>query len=183
MNAFEQASTVEAESWEILRPFIETRSFDGRFVRTAKGKLAKELQRSVGDVLYNSDDETVHTVEIKAERKFTTNMFFERWSNRKRFTPGWFETLKCELLLYHFLDEDALYGFNFEKLRTWFYCCEHRQIPVCSKYPQYEQRAYRQLNDTWGYLVPIKDIPRSAMVGIWHPVRMSTHDDLFGDAA
>lgn len=183
MSAFHDACEVEAQSWEILRPLIETRAYNGRYVRTAKGPLARELQRQVGDVLFNSDDETVWTCEIKAERKHTGNVFLERWSNRSRFTPGWFETLQCDLLLYHFLDADVLYGFHFDKLRKWFYHCEHRAVPVASRYPQAAQSRFNQMNDTWGYLVPIADVPRATMVGVWYPQRMAATGDLFGDAA
>ncbi len=174
MSAFDAASKVEARSWEILRPFVEVRSFDGRYVRTAKGRLARELQRTVGDVLYNHDDETVWSIEIKAEEKFTGNLFIERWSNRSRFTPGWLETLNCDLLLYHFLGNDSLYGYNFYKLRQWFYWGENGRHPAAHNYPQVKQRKYSQLNDTWGYLVPIDAIPKATAVGSWHPERMAT---------
>jgi len=179
MNAFVEASKVEERSWEILRPFIETRCHNGRYVRTAKGPLARDLQKQVGDVLFNSDDSTVYAIEIKAEQGYTGNVFLERWSNRSRFTPGWFETQNCDLLLYHFLSNDSLYGFNFQKLREWFYCCDHRAVPVAAKYPHYKQGRYTQLNDTWAYLVPIREIPKAVTVGVWHPELMSRNGDLF----
>lgn len=169
--AFDKAQEVEAQSWEILRPFIETKCFEGRYVRTAKGRLAKDLQKSAGDVLMNTDDETVWTIEIKAEKDHTGNVFLERWSNRERFTPGWLETLKCDLLLYHFLSNDTLYVFDFDKLRRWLYHGEHGRQPVASRFPQVKQGRYVQLNDTWGYLVKVDVIPRPDVLrAVYHPM-------------
>lgn len=182
MNSFEAASEIEAKSWEILRPFIEFRAYNGRFVRTVKGRLAKELQKSVGDVLYNSDDATVHAVEIKAEQKWTGRLFLERWSNRSRFTPGWIETLNCDLLLCHFLDQDRLLALNFPNLRKWLYHCDRWQKPKASLYPQTSQTAYAQLNDTWGYVVPVSDLPREVLQGEYRPLFMQRQTDMFGAA-
>lgn len=172
MNSFEKASLVEQESWEILKPFIAEKAFEGRFVKTAKGPLAKELQKTVGDVLYNSDDDTVWSIEIKAERRFTGNCFLEVWSNRKRNTPGWMETTRCDILLCHYLSNDSLYGFHFSQLREWF--SEHGQ-----QYPLVEQRRYSQLNDTWGRLVRLRDIPKSITLGVWNPELMALTPDCF----
>lgn len=182
MSAFEKATRVEAESWEILRPFIETKAYDGRYVRTAKGRLALELQKSVGDVLYNSNDATVHSVEIKAERRWTGNVFLERWSNRERFTPGWLETLNCDLLLCHYLDQDRLLALNFPNLRKWLYHCERWKKPTANAYPQVDQRTYVQHNDTWGYIVPVSDFPKVVLQGEYRPLFMSRQTDMFGAA-
>lgn len=182
MNAFESASQVETDSWEILRPFIETRSFDGRYVRTCKGRLARELQRTVGDVLFNSTDQHIHSVEIKAEREWTGNLFLERWSNRKWFTPGWLETLNCDLLLCHFLDEDRLLAVNFQNLRKWLYHCDRWQKPKASFFPQVDQKRYAQPNDTWGYIVEVKELPREVLQGEFRPLQMQRQADLLGAA-
>ena len=172
MNPFEKASQIEDQSWEILEPLIQHRSFEGRFVRTARGPLARELQKSAGDVLMNTDEKSVFGLELKAEVKWTGNVFLERWSNRSRFTPGWFETAKCDLLLYHFLNNDTLYGFRFRKLREWFYYCENMGVPVASRYKLAGQKKHDQLNDTWGYIVPINDIPAECVAGSWNPKKM-----------
>lgn len=163
MNAFVQACRVEDQSWDVLEPYLKARAFDGRFVRTAKGPLALELQRSVGDVLINSNREAVTCIEVKAEQKYTGNVFLERWSNRSRFTPGWFETLKTDLLWYHFLDQDIVYEFHFEKLRKWMYWHDGRGFPISNRFPQAEQKQYEQQNDTWGYIVPLRELKAAGL--------------------
>ena len=111
MSAFHDCKQVEAESFRQLTPLIERRAFRGRYVTTAKGRLAAELQRKYGDLFMNRPNGDVCAVEIKAEReeKFG-NFFFEEWSNRLRETPGWMRTLDVDWLLYHFL-RDARPGF------------------------------------------------------------------------
>lgn len=156
MSAFEQCLRVEDRSWDILEPYLKKRAFDGRFVRTAKGPLSLELQKSVGDVLVNSSREYVTCIEVKAEERYTKNVFLERWSNRKLFTPGWFETLNTDLLWCHFLDKDEVHELPFAKLRQWMYWHENRGHPIAHRFEQAEQKKYNQLNDTWGYIVDIK---------------------------
>ena len=164
-NAFQQAQTVEEESWAILEPFIQMRSFDGRWVKTAKGKLARELQRTVGDVLMNTDDESIRGIEIKAEEDKTGNFFLETWSNRKRFTLGWMYTLNADFLFYHFLKDDELYIMNFDRLREWAFW---NGGPIY-RYKEARQRKYSQLNDTWGRCVPITIIQKAMPVKLFHP--------------
>lgn len=156
MTAFDAGRNIERLSLDILRPFIQQRAFNGQYVVTSKGPLAQELQRSVGDVLYNTDAETVYSAEIKAELedKFG-NFFLETWSNRARFTLGWMFNLKADLLLYHFLKEDALYVIPFNRLRTWAF--HERRIYT---FPEKPQSKYEQSNDTWGRCVPIDVLTR-----------------------
>ena len=154
MNAFDQTQRVEQRSMEILRPFIEQRAFNGQYVVTSKGPLARDLQITAGDVLYNSDKDTVFSIEIKAEESNKHgNFFLETWSNRKWYTPGWMITLKTDLLLYHFLKDDLLYRIPFQKLKRWAF--HDRRI---YNYPERQQSKYSQPNDTWGRCVPIEKL-------------------------
>jgi len=156
MNGFEEARTVEERSMKILRPFIQQRAFNGQYVVTSKGPLAVTLQKSVGDMLYNSDDDTVYSIEVKAEEADEHgNFFLETWSNRERFTPGWMFTLNANLLLYHFLREDKLYKIPFLRLKKWAF--HERRI---FGWPERKQSKYSQLNDTWGRCVPIAVLTR-----------------------
>lgn len=165
MNAFGQARAVEQRSLAVLRPFIQQRAFDGQYVITAKGPLAPVLQKSIGDVLYNSDAETVYSIEIKAEMSNKHgNLFLETWSNRSRFTLGWMFTLNADLLLYHFLEENELYVINFERLRKWAFH-EGRIYSFREKC----QEKYQQLNDTWGRCVPIIVIQRDVGCKFFRP--------------
>lgn len=156
MNGFDAARTVEQRSLKILLPFVQQRAFNGQYVVTSKGPLARELQKTVGDVFYNSDPETIYSAEIKAEEsKKHGNFFLETWSNRARFTLGWMFNLKTDLLLYYFLEEDELYAIPFLKLRKWAF-----HDGRIYQYPERQQAKYDQLNDTWGRCVPCQTICR-----------------------
>jgi hypothetical protein len=129
MNAFETSSLVEARAMAILAPFIAQRAHDGRFVLLDKGPLARALQETVGDVIMTGRDGLVRSVEIKAEEKYTGNLFFEVWSNwnfddpMSRHTyppnPGWACKSNADLLLNYFLDNDRLYVVDLMKLQRW----------------------------------------------------------------
>jgi len=154
MNAFESAKTVEQRSLEILRPFIQQRAYNGRFVITSKGPLAREIQCAAGDVFFNSDCETVYSIEIKAEESNRYgNFFFETWSNRSRFKLGWIYTLSADLLLYHFIDDDMLFKIPFQKLKRWAF-----HSGRIYDFEERRQSKYEQMNDTWGRCVPISVI-------------------------
>lgn len=184
MSAFRKACRVEDRSWDALEPYLKARAFDGRFVRTAKGPLALELQKTVGDVLVNSDRQTVTCIEVKAEERHTGNLFLERWSNRSRFTPGWLETLTTDLLWSHFLDRDVVYELPWERLRQWMYWHEGpRGYPMSNKYQQAVQKKYDQLNDTWGYLVPLIDLQNAGLIRkMFRPEFEVRQGELFGAA-
>lgn len=181
MSAFaSQCLPIEQRSWDALEPYLKRRAFDGRFVRTAKGPLSLELQKSVGDVLVNSTREHVTAIEVKAELKHTGNLFIERWSNRKRFTPGWFETLSTDLLWCHFLDVDVVYELPFQRLRQWMYWHEGRGHPAAHKFEIAKQGKYEQLNDTWGYIVSLAELKSANLIrNIFHPERDARQEDIW----
>lgn len=161
MNAFDDTRKIEQRSLDILRPLIEQRAFNGQYVVTNKGPLSRELQRSVGDLLYNSDKETVYCAEIKAEESNAHgNFFLETWSNRARFTLGWMFTLTTDLLLYHFIEDDLLYPLPFARLRRWAF---HKGNIY--RFDERPQTKHVQLNDTWGRCVPIPELCRALQVG------------------
>ena len=154
MNAFSECRSVEQRSLEILRPYIQQRSFNGQYVITNKGPLARDLQKTVGDALFNSDSDTVWSIEIKAEEQDKYgNLFLETWSNRKQYTPGWMITLNADLLLYHFISDQKLVRLPLQNLKAWAF-----QDGKIYEYPEKEQNKYTQLNDTWGRTVPIVDL-------------------------
>jgi hypothetical protein len=163
MSAFTQACKVEDKSFAILEPYLKWRAYDGRFVRTSKGRLSLQLQKTVGDVLVNSDHETVVCIEVKAEEEHTGNLFLERWSNRSRKTPGWLVTLDTDYLWSHFLDKDIVYEIPFLKLRQ--YMNQHK-----SEFKLAKQKKYIQKNDTWGYLVSIDKLREGRLIRqTFHP--------------
>lgn len=158
LTAFQEARSVEAASWRDLEPFIRAKSYEGRFVVTEKGNLSEFLQRSVGDILFNSDESTVWSIELKCEEEQKhDNFFLETWSNRSRYTPGWMFTLNCDFLFYYFRNTRTLYSIRFPLLREWAFV---RSGTVSRtgrlwEYPEKRQTKYSQLNDTWGRCVPI----------------------------
>lgn len=170
MNAFHDAQKVEMRSMKILRPFIQQRAFNGQFVLTSKGPLAKELQCTVGDALYNADPDTVYSVEVKAEEENKYgNLFLETWSNLSRFKPGWMVTLQADLLLYHFLQSDELFVIEYQKLKSWAF----RERRIYS-FPERAQSKRAQLNDTWGRCVPIETIEKEVGLQRFQPSRASS---------
>lgn len=165
MSAIDTTRNIERLSLEILRPFIRQQSFEGQYVVTAKGRLSRELQLTVGDVLYNKDEETILSIEIKAEQenKFG-NFFLETWSNRQLFNPGWMFKVNCDWLFYHFLMSDELYAINYAKLRKWAF-----QDCRIYAFPERSQSKYEQKNDTWGRCVPIAVLQKE--IGLRDPFR------------
>ncbi|MHC4621546.1 MAG: hypothetical protein ACYTEQ_27710 [Planctomycetota bacterium] len=169
MNAFVEASKIEAESWRRLMPWIEHSSKNGRCVRIAKGRLSKELQARYGDVFAESEKHGgIIAIEGKAERDYTGNLFLETWSNRKWWRLGWMFTLDCDVLLYHFLTSDKgqrLYHVAMNDLRKWAFVQMRDRGDRLGRVWDYraaKQKRYAQLNDTWGRVVPIQDLKREA---------------------
>ena len=161
-DGFQRAQGVERQAWHALEPFLKERS-DGRFVLCNKGPMARHLQQVTGDAIFNADDR-MWSVEIKAEKKHTGNLFLETWSNRnledrnshasRGMNPGWMCKIRADLLWYYFLDVDKLYIFDFFKLKRWAYGCGDKK-PRLFDFPEKRQEAYDQLNDTLGRVVPI----------------------------
>ena len=195
MTAFDQAKTVEARSLVLLMPFLREQAHNGQLVLTSKGTLATYLQEIVGDLLFNASDERLFSVELKAENKFTGNLFLETWSNRnlverrshasRGSNPGWLCKTRADLLFYHFLDSDRLYVFDMFKLKRWAFAApsvhmaadrsgQHR--PLTGRmfdFVEVAQSRYEQLNDTRGRLVPVKILEREVGCRLLHPAQLS----------
>jgi len=154
-NAFKEASKIEKLAIKDLTPFIKNRAVDGRFVFTNKGNIAKELQKTAGDVLFNCNQGKIWAIEVKAELENKTgNFFLESWSNKHWFTPGWMFTLQADILLYYFVLDKMLYSIPFYKLRQWAFGTQKTSGNIF-KFQEKKQKKYNQLNDTWGWCVPI----------------------------
>jgi hypothetical protein len=161
MDAFRDACEIEAESLRQLVPWIESRAKDGHVVKTAKGRLSKELQKRYGDLFAERKNGEVVAIEIKAEEyQGWGNLYLETWSNLSRYTPGWMFTLDADVLLYHFLGGEngqELYSIAFHDLRRWAFKVMNRMGTQGRmwEYIGKEQKKRKQLNDTWGRCVPI----------------------------
>lgn len=134
-------------------PHLEMREVSGN------DPTALSLQRHYGDLLWFHKDPAQHAgisfAEVKAESRFTGNLFIETWSNAAeepaRLNPGW--AAKCEghWLFYVFLDRRVLYMLPRHEVLTWFW--KHHY-----KYPERTQEKHEQRNITRGVLVPIEDV-------------------------
>ena len=161
-DGFDLARGVEARGLEVLLPFLEERAHEGRYVVTSKGRLARYLQETVGDVIFNSSADTIYTVEIKVEEKHTGNLFLETWSNRNLdnkaehgvigSNPGWLFKQRADLLFYYFLDADILYIISLFRLQQWAFG-HHDQPGQIYDFIEVPQGKYVQPNDTHGRLV------------------------------
>lgn len=176
MSSFEESRKVEARSLALLGPFLNETG--GRFVLADKGKLARFLQETCGDLFLNDRIGRLWGVELKAEGRWTGNLFLETWSNRnlervedhaaRGSNPGWLLKTRADLLFYHFLDADRLVVLNTFALQRWaFRRASAKRSEQASRipagelagrlydFPERRQNKYEQLNDTWGRLVPV----------------------------
>lgn len=169
MNGFDQARTVEAEAMFRLRPYLREQS-DGQFVLIEKSPLAPVLQETIGDVMLNHRKTgRLVSVEVKAERKFTGNLFLEAWSNlnandegsweARGSNPGWLLKLHPTLLFYYFLDVDRLFIFRAHRLFRWAFCQPSKSGAVAATrihdFRRVVQQRYEQRNDTHGHIVDL----------------------------
>jgi len=181
MNAFVDTCRIERESISILMPFLDHKA-DGRVVLTHKGILARHLQETVGDALFNLPDGTIWGVEFKAEKENKHgNFFLETWSNKnldnrkthseRGSNPGWMMKLRADLLFYHFIESDELYIINFFRLKQWAFGCSG-MAPNIYKFDERKQSKYLQHNDTWGRCVPIHIIAQTIGYRLIHPKKL-----------
>lgn len=168
MTAFVDSRRVESQGMALLLPFLRERAHDGQLIVTSKGALARAVQETIGDVIFNSDSERFYSVEVKIEARHTGNFFIEVFSNRnlddrrsnaeRGINPGWIFKLRSDLLFYYFVDTDDLYIMPLFRLQRWAFGSDDILGRIW-RYPQKRQYKYTQLNDTWGWIVPIADIP------------------------
>ena len=148
--------------------------FENRMVRTDKGRIAMQLQTTVGDVLYNPTRETVMSIEVKTEREAWPNLFLETYSNAdsERLKLGWLFTLDSDWLFYYFMPNDLLCTVDFQRLKTWAFAGKRPDGSSGRIYdfPEKRQRLHRQLNDTRARVVPIQILATEVGLRQWHPV-------------
>lgn len=179
MNSFERCSQLAARSLADLHPFLE--ETQGRYVLTDKGRLSRVFQETFGDLIFNSANGTMHTVELKAEEKWTGNLFLEIWSNfnftnHESYTalgptPGWLLKLNADLLFYHFLSHDKLVICSLPALQRWAFINKsrnysepdargerHQLAGRVFDFRQRKQERHQQKNVTVGGLVPVKTL-------------------------
>ena len=123
---------------------------------------SKDDQKNYGD-FYWSFGGCTYSVDVKTEESDKYgNFFFEYWSNRKYKTLGWGPISKMSILAYLFIEDNKLYLINFQNFKIWAY--EQENIFDFTLKPQWK---YSQLNDSWGYCVPIsycKKVPELELI-------------------
>lgn len=150
MNAFEQASQVERSGIDLLYPWLKyTHGNNIVFCDS------KQMQDEYGDFVLQRG-RAIEGIELKVERKHTGNLFLETWSNRHMQNRGWLFKSKSETLYYVFLDVPVIYGLNLQALSQW------AQSQEFATYKEIQQKAYSQMNDTWGKVVKIEKLKQLA---------------------
>jgi len=102
------------------------------------------------------------SVELKAEKEFTGNLFLEVWSNRPARTLGWLFTSRAEILAYYFCDRKELYVFPLPALQDWCFGVGSAQGAIY-QWPEKVQTRYNQLNFSFGRCAPIEAITRGGV--------------------
>ena len=186
MSDFAASKAVEAEAITRLLPYMQEKA--GRFVLNEKGPLAKELQETVGDALVTQRGTgRLVSVEVKAERRHTGNLFIECWSNlnldsaesweARGSNPGWAWKMYPGLLFYYFLEPDALYIVKGYKLWRWMHATPSKSGALGATrihdFKRVRQSKAQQLNDTWGHLVPVTVINAEVGVQVVYPLSYS----------
>lgn len=158
-NAFEKASEIEKLAEADLLPYMEAVWPDCIYYVTRHHPI---VQKVCGDLLVTRRGQAKY-IELKAEQQDNHgNFFIEMWSNRARYTQGWFHTCQADWLWYYFLRERALYIWAMGELKEW---ARNRLLD----FPEAKQKKYDQKNDTWGRLVPI-EVLRAGLTQFTGPV-------------
>lgn len=138
--SYEDCLKTEKEGNEIFRPLLESISTSPLIWTSSRYD-----QNNLGDVIAD-----LINIELKTERKWTGNLFFEVWSDLNE-TEGWIYKLgKCDVFLYLFLDKMKCYGFPFKETIEWY-----KYKNNMKRFPLVPQNKHVQENDTWGRLIPI----------------------------
>ena len=121
-------------------------------------------QAIYGDYLCLSHEGHAVVVEVKAEQRWTGNLFIETWSNYRWRNPGW--SIKCEAdeLWYYFQDArpeyEVLYVLNWPVFKVWAFEQEGLR-----RFKEVRQERTAQKNVTFGCLVNIDLLQRELPPG------------------
>ena len=142
MNAFQQARTIEEIARQEILPWLHLKC------ESVEECNSLFLQKIVGDFIVVQEGRK-RAIELKAEAKYTGNVFLETWSNRPEFTFGWLWTTRADYLFYYFTDNHSLYVIDLPALQRW------AVEGGIYQYPEKPQGKYDQINYTWGRVVPL----------------------------
>lgn len=151
MNAFKAATEIETIARRELLPWL---------LKTCQNVEdtghSEFLQKTCGDWIITKLSQQ-YGVELKAEARYTGNLFLETWSNLPRRTLGWMYTSQADYLFYFFADTKELFVIDFPALWQWAFGVGEKEGAIY-KYAEKTQSKYNQVNFTRGRIVPINDI-------------------------
>lgn len=148
MSVYERCRATSSKSIDLIVPWLEQKGWELTPYITEKDQLTK------GDYRGHHLTHGSRNFEMKAEWRYTGNLFVEEWSNL-RLKKGWFYNLTlCDDLLYHFLDTGNLYVIKMPALRAF----------PCTGYRSVRQTKNEQNNDTRGWIVPIEKLKSSGVI-------------------
>lgn len=154
MSSFEQCLDTEKPGVDIVKALVESKGYTCVLTSCGRSKnqTQKTLQATVGDLLVqNSEGYFVLSIEVKTERRETGNLYVETWSNFGK-KEGWLFSSQASYLACYFLDTGLVIVIDFHPFRDWV--IEHAYT-----FRESPQLKHKQLNQTRGLLVPIKDVP------------------------
>lgn len=146
MAAFHRCLGIEAQGLQIITPYLEAVSYQGRYVITGNNM---EAQYRGWDIFLQAGPGSSLTMDLKAVQGSYPCLFLENYSNRSLGRCGWMHTGEMDLLGYLMLGSGELTVISFPILQKW--CYEH---VLENGYDHVPQGKYCQGNDTWGVLVP-----------------------------
>jgi len=157
MNAFQQARTIEDIARAEILPWLHLKC------ESVEECDSLWLQKIVGDFIVQVEGRK-RGIELKAEAKFTSNLFLEVWSNLPELTPGWMVTSRAHWLFYFFLDTKTLYVIPMRELQAWAFGIGQKEGRIYD-FKEVAQTKYQQINMTKGRLVPLQAL-RDARIPI-----------------
>ena len=159
-NAFQKCSKIEKASFEIIYEWLEDKTL----------KIfpfnEEDWQKNYGDFVAVKED-VAKRVDLKAEERWTGNIFAETWSNRTYnfANPGWMHHLKADQIWYFFFDTRKLIFIEFKEFKEWFDKQEYNYTdeygnksikPNSWMFKEKVQDKHKQKNITVGRIVPIQ---------------------------
>ncbi len=152
MNAFDEGRRIERQGAAMIYPLLNSWAGPGRLYNNMNED--PEKQKRDGDFLIIKAGGRRIKIEFKTEMQNPfDNFFFETWSNlqKKRGKLGWVYTCKADGLLYLFQESRELYSIPWPACHDWL-------MDNLIHYKERRQSKHKQLNNTLGRLVPIKDL-------------------------
>ena len=151
MSTYNENTKLGKIGEQLIHSYLTSRLSSDSKVIFIRGQVN---QRNCGDICVIKPEGQKIFIEVKTEASNKhENFFLEEFSNRKTRKPGWMRYCNADILFYVFLKSNEVYAMSLSKLQRWFY-----ETGIFRDYPLKLQRSNEQDNDTYGYVVPIKNL-------------------------